>query len=77
MGIKAKHGDISWYIPKRKTPIAYSTKAACDLIVLLSQEGGTICEIQARINYDTEAKAVLQAYINKGYGEQIAAEWFR
>ena len=74
--IMRKKGDVQWYIPGRKRPIAYSTKAASDLIVVLSMEGGTIKEVQARINYDPEAKAVLQAYIDRGYGDIEARQWF-
>ena len=70
-------GDVSWYIPKRKRPIAYSTIATRDLINVLAEEGGTIREVQSRINYDVEAKAVLQAYNDRGYGDQVAAEWFK
>ena len=68
-------GDVSWFLPIRKKPIAYSTVATRDLITLLAQEyGGTIREIQSYINYDNEAKTVLQAYIDRGYGDQIAAK---
>lgn len=70
-------GDVQWLVPNRKTPIAYSTKAASDLIVLLAEEGGTIIEVQNKITYDAEAKAVLQAYIDRGYGNVEARKWFK
>lgn len=35
-------GDVFWYLPNRKRPVAYSTRAASDLIVVLSQEYTTI-----------------------------------
>ena len=70
-------GDVAWRIPKRKTPIAWSTKATSDLIVFLSQDGGTIKEVRDKIGYDVEAKKILDIYIQKGYGNQIAKEWFR
>lgn len=75
---KAKSkGDVSWTVPKRKRPIAYSTKAVSDLIVVLAQEYETIADVYNAINYDIEAKAVLQKYIDLGYGNQIAREWFK
>ena len=78
MAKRSRKGDVEWYVPGRKTPIAYSTKATSDLIAVLALEhGGTIHEVQAHITYNQEAKAVLQAYIDRGYGEQIAAEWFK
>ncbi len=70
-------GDVSRYIPKCKRPIVYSTIAAKDLRVAFAEEGGTIYEVRNRINYDAEAKAVLRAYIDRGYGNQVAAEWFK
>lgn len=70
-------GDVQWHIPGRKKPIAYSTKATSDLIAVLAEEGGTIAEVQRRINFDKDAKAVLQAYIDRGYGDIEAREWFK
>lgn len=70
-------GDVSWRVPGRKTPIAYSTKATSDLIAVLAEQGGSIREVQSRVNYDQEAKAVLQAYIDRGYGDVEARQWFK
>lgn len=77
MPAKQNKGDVLWYAPGRKKPIAYSTRAASDLIVLLAEEGGTIIELKQRINYDMEAKAVLQAYIDRGFGNVEGRKWFR
>lgn len=68
---------MQWHIPGRKTPIAYSTVATSALIAVLAERGGTIREVQSRINYDQEAKAVLQAYIDRGYGDVEARQWFK
>ena len=70
-------GDVYWYVPGRKTPIAYSTKAASDLIVTLAEEGGTIQEVHDQIIYDIEARKILEKYIAKGYGRIEACTWFR
>ena len=55
--------DVRWHIPGRKRPIAYSTVATNDLIVVLSEEGGTVQDVYDRIFYDGEAKKVLQEYV--------------
>lgn len=70
--------DVEWTIPNHKKPIAYSTRATSDLIETLSENNtkATISEIRNMINYDVEAKKVLDAYINNGFGNQIASEWF-
>ena len=70
--------DVEWAIPGKKTPIAYSTKAASDLIEVMADDNptATISELKDKITYDTEAKKVLQRYIDSGYGDQVANEWF-
>lgn len=68
---------MAWRIPKRKTPVAYSTKATSDLIVALSQDYETIADVHNAINYDQNAKSILQKYIDFGYGNKIAREWFK
>lgn len=70
-------GDVEYYVTNRKKPIAYSTVATSDLIVVLAQEYETITDVYNAINYDQDAKDVLQKYIDLGYGDVIAREWFR
>lgn len=77
MSRRRAKGDVEWHIPGRKTPIAYSTKAASDLIVVLSQDGATVQEVYDRITYDVEARKILEIYIEKGYGQAIAREYFK
>lgn len=69
--------DTQWFVPKKKKPIAYSTTATSKLIGLLSQEYETIQDVYNAINFNTEAKKVLQAYIDKGYANEIAKECFK
>lgn len=71
--------DVQWTLPNDvKHPIAYSTKATSDLIEALSDENptATISEIRGLVTYDQDAKKVLQQYIDAGYGDQVASEWF-
>lgn len=75
--MKKSKGNVDWRIPKRKTPIAYSTKATNDLIVALSQDYETIADVYNAVNYDQDAKDVLQKYIDFGYGNEIARKWFK
>ena len=69
--------DCQWSIPGRKRPIAYSTAAAQNLIVELSKDGGMIKELRDSINYDVEARKVLDEYIKRGFGDVEAREFFR
>ena len=71
--------DVQWTLPNDvKHPIAYSAKATSDLIEALSDENptATISELKGLVTYDQEAKRVLQQYIDSGYGDQVASEWF-
>lgn len=80
MAYSKPKGDVEWYKPKSKInsrPIAYSPKATSDLIVLLAEDGCTIKELKDKINYDEEAKAIIQKYIDLGYGELIAKDYFK
>ncbi len=70
-------GGVAWTVPGRKTPISYSTKAASDLIVVLGEDGVTIQEVHDRINYDYEARAVLEKYIARSFGAVPARQFFR
>lgn len=75
--MKRPKGDVAYHLPKKKKPIAYSTKATSDLIAVLAQDYETISDVYNAINYDQDAKDVLQKYIDLGYGDVIAKEWFR
>ena len=71
--------DVTWTLPgKAKNPIAYSTRATSDLIEVLSDEfpSATISQMKGMVGYDQDAKKVLQQYIDAGYGDQVASEWF-
>lgn len=70
-------GDIHWFVPNKKKPIVYSTVATSDLIGLLAEEHETIQDVYDAVTYDVEAKEILQKYIDLGYGNEIAREWFR
>ena len=73
---KKQINDVWWYVPERKKPIAYSTKATSELIVALSEPGKKIFEVLNEINYDEEAKEVLRKYIGFGYGDVEANIFF-
>ncbi len=70
-------GDVQWFVPNRKRPIAYSTVATSDLIGVLAEDFETIQDVYDAINYDPEAKEILQKYIDLGYGNEIARKWFK
>lgn len=69
-------GDVQWTLPSRKRPIAYSTKAVSDLIVVLSQRYETIQDVYDNIVYDYGAKRILKIYIDRGYGVVRARDYF-
>ena len=78
MGVKSK-GDVAWYLPdgRLKAPVAYSTTACSLLIVELSLLHHTIQDVYDAIEYDREAKGILKIYINKGFGDYIAKDYFK
>ena len=70
--------DVEWLLPGKKTPIAYSTVATSDLIEALAEQypKATISQLMQSIRYDEDAKKVVQQYIDAGYGDQVAYDWF-
>lgn len=67
--MKRAHYEVAWYLPTKKRPFAYSTVATRDLIEYLADSTyATIEQLQTQINYDPEAVAILQAYVDYGYG---------
>ena len=68
-------GDVSWALPNKKRPFAYSTVATEQLILAYSDN--TIQEVYDLINYDYEAKAILKVYIDHGYGSDLISQHFR
>ena len=75
--MKKSKGDVEYRLPNKKKPIAYSTKATSDLIAVLVEDHQTITDVYNAINYDRDAKEILYKYIELGYGNEIAREWFR
>lgn len=76
MGKRKLTPTVSYYIPKKKRPIAYSSKSTSDLIALLSEIFYSVKDVQNAIFYDQKAKDILQIYIDKGYADTAASEFF-
>lgn len=69
MAKRQSSGDVAWYLPDAKNgskPIAYSTVATSDLIVLLYQTYGDLRQVYEEINYDADAKRVVNEYLKRG-----------
>lgn len=69
-------GDVAWYLPNRKRPIAYSTIAVSNFITVLAKEGGTVNDLINRVGWDFDAKNILQLYSQHGFGDANAADLF-
>lgn len=76
MACRKQKPDVSYYLPNKKRPIAYSSKSTCDLIGLLSEIFYSIKDVQMAIFFDQKAKDILQIYIDKGYAYTIASGFF-
>lgn len=71
---KKNKGDVSWYLPKKKTPFAYSTIAESDTIKVLLEECGDLREILNRkyLLSPTE-RLIIQTYIDNGIFKPVLA----
>lgn len=70
----ANKGDIEYYVPNKKRPIAYSTKAEADFLKLMTEDGYTtpneiIKAIDSKYQLAFEEKEIMEAYVKLGYGD--------
>jgi hypothetical protein len=68
--------DVYWYAAKYKRPIAYSTVADSEAISLINQPNMTANELMAEMTsgkwlVGSEMLKVIQAYIDKGLGDEL------
>jgi len=62
---------VDWYFPTEKRAFAHSTVATSDLITVLSEQYLTTKDVYNAINYDDEAKEIVNKFIQKGYGNYL------
>ena len=68
---------VWYYLPKRKRPITYSTYATSYLISILAEIFYSIHSVRNAIFYDLDAIEILEIYIDKGYGDYKASDFFK
>lgn len=68
---------MGYSFPGKKKIIAYNTQVVSDFIDVMAREYETIKDIYEAINYDMEAKKILKLYIDAGYGDSVAREFFK
>lgn len=74
MGYK-KGLSVDWYFPMKKRAFAHSTVATSDLITILSEEYLTTKDVYNAINYDDEAKEIVNKFIQEGYGNFLLRDF--
>lgn len=73
---------VDWHLPHKKggyykRPFARSTQATSGLIVILGEDGLTWEEAVEIILFDDEAKAIVQRFIDEGYGNRLVREFVK
>lgn len=69
-------GDVKYYLPNKKKPIAYSTIYTAKLLIILSEIFGSIQSVFYAVYINQEAKNVLEKFIKNGYGNEQAINFF-
>lgn len=75
MGAAKSVLPVEWFPPTkkpRKRPAMRTTTATSDLLCLLAEDGATWTEVAERINFDDDARAVADLFINAGHGDTPA-----
>lgn len=62
---------VDWFLPGKKRRFATSTQATSLLIVLAAGEDRTVTQAREWINYDDEARDILRAFEDAGYGDTL------
>mgnify|MGYP007125820773 CR=1 FL=1 len=70
---------VDWHLPNPKggfykRPFASTTVASADLIDMVAGDCLTWREVAAAIRYDPEARDVAMAFVEAGYGDDVARE---
>lgn len=66
-----------WFLPGQKRRFATTTVATSELTSVLAGDGLTFRQGVAAINYDDDAKRVLQHFVDAGYGDTKMSEHIR
>ena len=66
---------VCWCLPNTKKAFAYSTVATSDLITVLSEKFLTVQDVYNAINYDNEAKEILNYFIQNGYRNYLLRDF--
>lgn len=66
-------GDVQYYVPNKKRPIAYSTVSVSDFLNIMCEDGydtpNKILDIiNTRYQLANEEKEIMQKYVDLGYG---------
>lgn len=69
----ANKGDVLYYVPGKKKPIAYSTRAEADFLKVMTEDGYTtpneiIKAIDSKYQLAFEERDIMEVYIKLGYG---------
>lgn len=64
---RRSQGDVSWYLPNKRKPFAYSTKAESDTIAILLEEFGDLRAIvSANRILSQQERIIIQTFIDNG-----------
>lgn len=75
--LKKQHLGVEWFLPQQKRPFASSTVASSNLISLLGENGSTFQEVLTTINYDDEAKTIVEYFCNNGFANKKVSDYVR
>ena len=74
--MRKSKGDVYWFSKKYKNPIAYSTIADSDCLSLINEPNNTANDLMIILKsgqylVSTDMIRIVQAFIDKGCGEEI------
>lgn len=65
-------GGVLWFVPKRKRPVAETTKASEDLVYFLVESGYTSYnKIKDANNFDSDIDELCEIMVKLGHGDSV------
>jgi hypothetical protein len=69
--------SVSWTLPGKKKPFAYSHPAVSCFLAVMAESYETFQDVYDNILYDSEEKEIVKYFIDHGLGDKIAKEYIR
>lgn len=73
--LRKQNLGVDWHLPGAKRRFATTTRATSEMIVELAGDTLTFAQALDAVNFDVDAKIVLEHFCNSGYADELVAKY--